>query len=253
MWKSRLLLSLLLAATVHVHALTVTPIDVATQVDRAELIFVGTVLDVQSVPVKDGSYAYTYVTFDVEETLKGAANAPTLTLRFDGGATAEYVYEIPGAPTFTEGGRHVLFVERNERNMIPLTGGPQGKLNLVAHPVTQDLIAVDEAGRAIDGVREKIWSRSGLELDRFGAIRHKKPVARVVSQEGVTIELDARDVAPETVDTAAPATNVLAELRSLIQSRTFAPEFQRAPAVQSASPANVPESNRERQLHRDAK
>ena len=247
MWKSRLLLSLLLVAAVQVHGSTFLPVDVGTQVDRAELIFIGKVVGVQNVPVTDGSFAYTYVTFDVEETLKGAASAPLLTLRFYGGRAGDFVYEIAGAPTFTEGGRHLLFVEGNERNMIPLTGGPQGKLDLVAHPVTQESIIVDGAGRAIDGLRDKNWSRSGLQLDGAGAIRRAPAAAKVVSEEGVKIRL-----ADEAVESAPAASNALGELRSLIQSRTFAPEFKRAAVVQSASPANVPDTNPDRQFRRAA-
>jgi hypothetical protein len=250
MWKSRLLLSLLLVAAVHAEALTVVPVDVPTQVDRAELIFVGTVVEVKSVPVKDGSTAYTYVTFAVEETLKGAASGPTLTLRFYGGQAGGYVYEIAGAPKFKEGGKHLLFVEANERYMIPLTGGPQGKLDLVAHPVTQEPIVVDGSGRAIDGLREKNWSRSGLQFDRLGQIRRQQAAARVVSEEGVKIELEGREVASQAADNATPAPAVIAELRSLIHSRAFAPEFRRAPVVQSASPSNVPETNPHKQFRR---
>lgn len=248
MWKFRLLLSLLLVAAVQAHALTVVPVDVATQVDRAELIFVGKVVEVRSVPVTDGSFAYTYVTFDVEETLKGAAAAPLLTLRFDGGEAGGFVYEIAGAPKFKAGGRHLLFVEGNDRYMMPLTGGPQGKLDLVAHPVTQEPIVVDGAGHAIGGLEEKNWSRSGLQLDRGGAIRRPQSAARVVSAEGVKVEIEE-----EVVKESAPAASeVLGELRALIQSRTFAPEFKRAAAVQSASPANVPDTSPDERFRRAA-
>ncbi|HEX2060308.1 MAG TPA: hypothetical protein VHK90_06175, partial [Thermoanaerobaculia bacterium] len=140
MRKSGLWLSLLLVLAAHVHASTVIPIDVATQIDQSELIFIGTVIGIESVPVRDGSFAYTYVTFDVEETLKGVADGPTFTLRMAGGEVPPLAYEIAGAPKFRKGGRHVLFVVGNDRYGIPLSGGPQGKLDLVAHPVTQELI-----------------------------------------------------------------------------------------------------------------
>ena len=248
MWKSRLLLSLLLTAAVHVHASTVIPTDVATQVDEADLIFIGTVIGTEAVPVKDGSFAFTYVTFAVEETLKGAADGPTLTLRVAGGkiASQRVKVEISGGPQFQTGGRHLLFVMGNDRYGIPLAGGPQGKLNLVRHPVTQEEILTDGAGRVIDGLSEKNWVRSELRIDRGGQLQRPERVAEVLSQEGVTIVLDQ----PNPDAEAAPASKAIAELRALIQSRAFAPGLKRSAAVRSASPANVPATDLDRAVVR---
>ncbi len=240
MWKSRLLLSLLLFAAVQVQASLFIRLDVATLVDESDLIFSGTVIGMESVPVKDGSWAYTYVTFDVEETFKGAVRGRTLTLRTAGGDAGPWVYEIAGAPKFAVGGRHVLFVQGNDRFEVPIVGGPQGMLDLVAHPVTQETIVVDHAGRAIDGLREKNWVQNGLALDAQRQLRRREPIARVVSQEGVRVELDARDTEPQMVETAAPASEVLKELRAMVKSRAFAPTYRRSGIVESASPANVP-------------
>lgn len=236
MWKSRLLLSLLLVAAVHVQAMTVFPIDVAKQTDEADLIFIGTVVDSESVPVKDRTFAFTYVTFLVEETLKGSVDGGVVTLRFGGGKAGPVRFEIGGAPKFETGGRHLLFVLANDRYVIPLSGGPQGKLNLVRHPETQEELLTDDAGRLIDGLRELNWVRSGLSIDLGGQLQRPERVAEVVSQEGVTVVLDQPDPDARPV----PAAQVLDELRALIQSRAFGPGFKRNGTVQSASPANVP-------------
>jgi hypothetical protein len=245
MWKSRLLLPLLLAVGVHVHASTVVPIDVATQVDEADLIFIGTVVGTESAAVKDNTFAYTYVTFAIEETLKGAADGPMVTLRVAGGRipARRVRVDIAGAPVFEAGGRHLLFVKGNDRLAFPFSGGPQGKLNLVRHPVTQEELLTDDAGRVLDGVRDANWVRNGLSIDLGGQLQRPQRVAEVISQEGVTVTLDQPDPNVE----AAPASKVLAELRALIQSRAFAPQFARGPAVKSASPANVPASDPDRQ------
>ena len=243
MRKSRLLLlPLLLAAAVHAGASVVIPIDVATQVDRADLIFIGTVLESESVPVRDGTFAYTYVTFHVEETLKGAADSPALTLRIAGGKARGIVTEIVGVPKFSVGGRHLLFVENNDRSPIPITGGSQGKLDLVRDPVTQEEVLADDAGRVIDGLRDLNWVRGGLRVDQGNRVQRPERVAEVISQEGVTVTLDQPDPDARPV----PAAQVLSELRALIQSRAFGPEFKRTPAVQSASPSNVPATDPDR-------
>ena len=236
MWKSRLLLSLLLLAAVHVQASTFMPMNVASQVDQADLIFAGTVIGVESVPVKDRSFAFTYVTFQIDETLKGAADGPTITLRFAGGRANGMVYSVGGVPRFARDGRHVLFVRDNDRLALPLAGDARGKLDLVEHPVTREPMVVDPRGYVIGGIRDEEWSLSGLKVDAFGQLERPERVAEVVSQEGVTVTFDQPVVSDETV----PASQVLDELRALIQSRAFAPAFRRASLVRSASPANVP-------------
>lgn len=241
MRKSRVLLSLLLTAAVHVHASTVIPIDVAAQVDEADLIFIGTVVGMENVPVKDGTYAFTYVTFHIEETLKGSSSAAPLTLRVAGGKARGHVFSIGGGPEFETGGRHLLFVVGNDRYAIPFSGGSQGKLNFMRDPVTQEEILVDEAGRVIDGLREKNWLHSALRLDRGGQLQRPERVAEVVSESGVRVVLEQPDADARTV----PASRVIASLRALIQSRAFRPEFRRA-AVKSASPANVPSTDPDR-------
>ncbi len=243
---SRLLFPLLVVAAMHAHASLVLPVDVVKQVDEADLIFIGTVVGTESVPVKDGSFAYTYVTFAVEETLKGSAAAPTLTLRVAGGQTGPYVVEITGAPKFQAGGRHLLFVQDNDRHPIPLMGGPQGKLDFVRDPDTQEEVLTDDAGRVLDGLREKNWTRTGFRIDPGGRVQRPERVAEVLSQEGVTVVLDE----PSGDARATPAAKVVAELRSLIQSRSMAPEFRRRPPVRSASPAGVPATDPDRELVR---
>ena len=236
MWKTRLWLALLLLGAVHLRASTVIPTNVARQVDEADLIFVGTVTELKTVPTKDGSFAWTYVTLSVDETLKGSSSAPLLTLRTAGGRVGNYEYEVAGAPAFKEGGRHVLFILGNDRYGIPFSGGPQGKLNLVSHPVTQEEIVVDDLGRVIDGIREGRFTRNGMKIGANGELHKPQAVAQVLSEEGVTVTLDQ----PPSGDEAAPAWQVLGELRELIQKRAFAKDFRRSAAVESASPENAP-------------
>jgi hypothetical protein len=130
----------------------------------------------------------------------------------------------------------VLFILGNDRNGIPLSGGPQGKLNLVSHPVTQEEIVVDDLGRVIDGIRDGRFTRNGMKIDANGELHEPQPVAQVISEEGVKVTLEQ----PQASDEATAAWQVLSELRELIQKRAFAKDFRRTAAVESASPENVP-------------
>lgn len=242
MWKKLFVFSLLLALVVPAGATTVRPVDLGSMVDRAELIFVGTVVGSESVPTGDGSYAFTYVTFDIEQTLKGASRGGKLiTLRFAGGEVGEHVFEVSGAPKFAQGGRHLLFVEGNERDGVPVIGWYQGKLDIVDHPLSRQPIVVDHSGRAIDGVKGNGWHRGGLKLGRDGAIAPPRDSGvSVVSEQGVRIVLEKP---AKVVEDAAPLGNVLSDLRAFIATRKASSKaFRSTQFVESASKAKVPAS-----------
>lgn len=239
MWKKLLLFALLAVTAVSAGASTIVPVDLATMADRAELIFVGTVLSTESVPVKDGSFAYTYVTFDVEKALKGMSRAgKTITLRIGGGESGTDVYELSGAPKFAVGGKHLLFVEGNDDYLVPLVGWHHGKLDIIASPVNGQDILVDFAGQAVDGVTNKGWRRGGLRVHKDGSLRQPE-------DPGVTVESKPGDLRVEIpkaklVDRAEPVGKVLGELRAYIGSRKGKPTFKNSQFVVSASKASVP-------------
>ncbi len=239
--KKVLSLSLLLALAIPAGATTLPAVDLGTLADRAELIFVGTVTSVESVPTKDGNYAFTYVTFDIDQALKGIARSgKTITLRFAGGQSGTDIYEVQGAPTFAAGGKHLLFVRANERSLVPLVGWFNGKFDIVANPVSQQPILVDHAGRAVDGVVDGRLRRGGLKLEKDGSLKQPRELgASVVSEEGLRIELDQPE---KLVDHAEPVGKVLGELRAFINSRKGSARWKESQFVDSASKARVPDT-----------
>lgn len=241
MKKFQLLLCsfVLLVSAFSAGATTILPVDLGKMVDDAELIFAGKVIGIESVPTADGSYAFTFVTFDIDQAFKGLSRSgKTITLRFAGGQVGETVFEVSGAPTFALGGQHLLFVEGNGTLGVPLVGWSQGKLDLVSHPVSQQPLFVDHTGRAIDGIKGNGWRRDGLKLKKDGSIQAPRAAeAEVVSQEGVTIELEK----PVAADRAASAASIMGELRSYIAKRkNSSDKFRNSQFVDSASKANVP-------------
>jgi len=240
MWKKLLSFALLLVTAVSAGASTVLPVDLGSMVDRADLIFVGTVLSSESVPTTDGSYAFTYVTFDVDQALKGISRSgKTFTLRFAGGQSGSDIFEVSGSPTFTVGGQHLLFVEGNDDYIVPLVGWFQGKLDIVPNPISRQPVLVDHTGSAIDGVAEKGWKRGGMKLNRDGSLKQPEdPGVAVISQEGVRIELGKPG---QLVDHAEPVGKILAELRAYINTRkASSPKYRDTQFVDSASKTRVP-------------
>lgn len=234
--KSRLLLSLLavLLVPLSAGASTVPKVDLATQIDQADLIFVGTVVSSEAVPTGDGNFAFTYVTFDVNETIKGKTHGRSVTLRVAGGDVGVNAFDVGGAPRFATGGQHLLFVEGNDRLGVPLVGWFWGKLDVVTDPKSKRTILVDHTRRAINGIDGKDWKRGAVAINEDGSAN--TPKVAVVSQEGVTIKLDE----PQSV-AAEPAANAFGQLKAMAAGRKAKSRDYREPrAFESASKHNVP-------------
>ena len=234
--KSRVLLPLLAVLLVPLlaGASTVSYVDLATQVDRADLIFVGTVVSSEAVPTGDGNFAFTYVTFNVDETVKGTTRGRSITLRMPGGDVGVNAFEVGGAPRFAPGGQHLLFVEGNDRLGVPLVGWFWGKLDVVTDPASKRPILIDHTRRAINGIDGEDWQRGGVAINDDGSAR--RPHVAVVAEEGVKIQLEK-----EQPVVAEPASNALGQLKAMVAGRRASSrEFRQPKTFESAAKHNVP-------------
>jgi hypothetical protein len=118
-------------------ATTVIPPTFDQLVSDAETIFEGTVSSMKSEWAGQGSdrHIVTYVTFKVEDPIKGTPGAET-TLRMFGGTIDGQTTEVADAPRFKVGDRDILFVEHNGTQFIPLVGIMHGRFH----------VQVDETG-----------------------------------------------------------------------------------------------------------
>src|ERR1700741_2233652 len=123
--KIKYLLPLILIslAFTRVSATTVIPPTFEQLVQQAELIFQGTVTDSRSVWEGEGGQRHieTYVTFQVEENVKGQAGT-SYVIRMLGGTVGDETMEVTDTPKFRVGDREILFVEHNNEQFIPLVG-----------------------------------------------------------------------------------------------------------------------------------
>ena len=110
---------------------TVIPPTFDELVDKAEVIFQGTVTDVRAQWVGEGAQhrIMSYVTFKVEDTMKGAPG-DTYTLRMLGGTVDGETMEVSDGPKFEVGGREIVFVENNGSQFIPLVGIMHGRFHI---------------------------------------------------------------------------------------------------------------------------
>src|SRR5262245_36200055 len=118
---SILIAVVVLATASGLHATTVVPPTFDQLVRDAEFVFEGKVTSTKSQWEGEGSERniFTYVTFDVEDALKGSLGA-TFTMKMLGGTVGGESAAVADGPKFKEGDRDVLFVEHNGAQFIPL-------------------------------------------------------------------------------------------------------------------------------------
>jgi hypothetical protein len=150
MLRALLLLTGLLLAFPAARATTVIPPTFDELVTNAEMIFEGTVTAMRSEWTGQGAdrHIVTYVTFKIEDPIKGALGAD-YTIRMFGGTVDGQTVEVTDAPRFKTGDRDILFVEHNGTQFIPLVGIMHGRFHVLP----------DETG-----VNEKIAKDNGAPL-----------------------------------------------------------------------------------------
>lgn len=114
-----------------VTATTVIPPTFNELVDEADTIFQGSVTSVRSEWVGEGAQRHimTYVTFNVEQSIKGQVGK-NYTLRMLGGTVDGETMGIADAPRFEVGNRDILFVQNNGSQVIPLVGIMHGRFRV---------------------------------------------------------------------------------------------------------------------------
>jgi hypothetical protein len=113
------------------NATTVVPPTFEEMAERADLVFVGKVVDsaAQWWGAGTNQAIFTQVDFHTEEVLKGIAGA-SVRLRFLGGTVKGVTLQVVGVPEFKEGDRVLLFVEGNGVQFCPLVGVYHGKFGV---------------------------------------------------------------------------------------------------------------------------
>ena len=149
----RLFAVAVLAASCGVSsATTVIPPSFSQLVTQAELIFQGSVTNVQSEWQGTGRdrHIQTLVTFKVDEQLKGAAG-DNYTISMLGGTVDDQTMEVTDAPRFKVGDRDILFVEHNGSQFIPLVGIMHGRFRVQRDEATgREFVATNDGVPLVD-------------------------------------------------------------------------------------------------------
>lgn len=150
--KIKFLLPLILTglAFTRVSATMVVPPTFEQLVQQAELIFQGTVTDSRSVWEGEGGQRHieTYVTFNIEDNLKGQPGT-SYTIRMLGGTVGDETLEVTDTPKFKVGDREILFVEHNNDQFVPLVGISHGRFHVQKDEQTGRDVVVNNEGEAV--------------------------------------------------------------------------------------------------------
>lgn len=123
--------------------------SIASLSTEADLVFQGTVTDITYAASIEG-IPHTFVTYRVEDVLKGSYAAPSLTLRFIGGVKIEgnvmRKLSVSHAPKFESGQQDLLMVKGNTQTQCPLVRCAQGRFRFQEGMVTSEEGAVIARG-----------------------------------------------------------------------------------------------------------
>jgi hypothetical protein len=156
---------LAICAIAPVHATSYPPVTFADLVTRADLIFVGDVVDVRPFVLEtaSGPVIRTRVIFRVSDPLYGTGAALEV-LEFFGGEVGDVGMAIADMPRFALGDRRVVFARR-ERSINPVVGFTQGLLR-----VTRDAAGV-----------ERISTLEGAPVDHTDSLGLSRPTPAVAT------------------------------------------------------------------------
>lgn len=139
----------------NARATTVIPPNFDELVSEAELIFQGTCTDIKSEWIGEGAEhrIVTYVTFKVEDALKGVPG-DSYTMRMLGGTVDGTTMEVSDAPKFKIGDRDILFVQHNGQQFIPLVGIMHGRYRVQTDQATGREMLLTNHGEAVSDVKQ---------------------------------------------------------------------------------------------------
>lgn len=190
-------------------ALTVLPMDLKGLTERAELIFVGTAIDIRSAK---RDTIYTYVTFSDLRIVKGTSLESTIDVRLTGGTVAGESLEVPGMPQFVVGERDLIFLAGNFQYICPIVGWGQGRFKIKRSETSGQEAVFDGAGVRVTGIR-------GNKVMRPRIFVNPKNSSPGVPDTGEVITRQSQELQTRKSQTAIPLTRFISGIERVMGIR----------------------------------
>ena len=226
---------LVLLTSAPIGATTLRATSPAELVRVADAIFVGQAVDQQNVITADGRFAFTYVTLQVADTLKGSTEEDLLTLRLHGGRTNKNLIVVEGMPRFELGRLYLLFVKDNGDAACPIVGWTQGQLSLTTEADGRSVL-VSHEGLIVNAASARRWVYGPRTEGSTSIAAQRAPHIVDFSEGARAIPVSASTASGPAVD----AVEAIQSLRDLIAAEGSSQDFRPGRVVYSASPADTP-------------
>ncbi|NQV70078.1 MAG: hypothetical protein HQ498_08640 [Pseudohongiella sp.] len=136
--------SFLLFLSMSANATSIIGMDIDQVAQQAEFIFEGEVIHSETRQDSGSGIISSYVTFSVNDVVKGDYNADSIELKFMGGAFNGQVVQVSGLRIPQLGEQGIYFVESTSRDLInPLLGWSQGHFIIVEDNGVRRISTVD--------------------------------------------------------------------------------------------------------------
>jgi hypothetical protein len=172
-------------------ATTLIPMDFQDLTAKAELIFVGTVIDIRS--EKAANTIYTHVTFADLRVLKGSDPGATIEVRLSGGTVAGETVHVFGMPEFVVGEKNIIFLAGNSQFICPIVGSGQGRFKVRWDEISRQEVIFDDRDVPVTEIR-------GREIVRAKRTQNPKGSPGVPDRGVVAI----REVQKQEFETKVP-------------------------------------------------
>lgn len=133
-WQKLLLVSVavLMVLSLPARATTILSMEIDSLANDAEFIFEGRVVDRQALLDSATGIIYTYVTFSVDDIVKGEYGGDLLELKFTGGEYNGQIVQVSGLRIPQLGEEGIYFLESISQDLInPILGWSQGHFIVV--------------------------------------------------------------------------------------------------------------------------
>ena len=178
MKRLKLLFALMFIPLTSAFATTLSPVDFQDLTAKAELIFVGTVIDIRSEKAADT--IYTHVTFADLRVLKGTEPGATIEVLLSGGTVAGETVHVFGMPEFVVGEKNIIFLAGNSQFICPIVGWGQGRFKVRWDEVSRQEVVFDDRDVPVTEIR-------GREILRAKRIRSPKGLPGVPDRGEVVV------------------------------------------------------------------
>ena len=184
--RSFFLLACLVFALPAVRATTVVPPTFDQLVNQAELIFQGTVTDLRPQWMGEGAerHIVTFVTFQIDDPIKGALNQ-SYTIRMFGGTLDGQTMEATDTPRFKMGDRDILFVEHNGTQFIPLVGIMHGRFRIQSETGGRESVSKDNGAPVSDPAKLGLDEKAAATGQALSTAEFKAAIRQKLAENAV--------------------------------------------------------------------